>query len=129
MQLQPHHVGIVVSDIDRSTAFYRALGFKTTSDIPFEDGARAIRFMQCGALHVELFWYAETVPAPEPVGDAQLGFKHLAFLVDDIDATLEELKVAGIVPAEVQAFNVSAGFRIAYFNDPDGLEIELTQPL
>ncbi|PKQ38356.1 MAG: hypothetical protein CVT59_03810 [Actinobacteria bacterium HGW-Actinobacteria-1] len=129
MQLQPHHVGIVVSNLDRSTAFYRALGFEITSEIPFEDGAKAIRFMRCGSLHVELFWYAETFPAPPSAGSAQLGFRHLAFLVDDVNATLGELKAAGIVPAGVESRDVSAGFRIAFFEDPDGLEIELTQQL
>lgn len=129
MQLQPHHVGIVVSDLDRSTAFYAALGFEMTSEIPFEDGTKAIRFMRCGSLSIELFWYAETFPAPASGGSAQLGFRHLAFLVDDIDATLGELKASGIVPAGVEPRDVPAGFRIAFFEDPDGLQIELTQPL
>jgi len=129
MQLQPHHVGIVVSDLERSTAFYRSLGFEIVSDIPWDDGSRAIRFLQSGSLQLELFWYAET---PAPLADSpgkQLGFRHLAFLVDDIDAVLGELKAAGVVPADVEVRDVPLGFRIAFFNDPDGLEIELSQPV
>jgi len=88
MQLQPHHVGIVVSDLERSMAFYEALGFEIASDIPRKTGPMAIRFMRCGTL-----------------------------------------KAAGIVSADVEARDVPAGFRVAFFKDPDGMEIELTQPL
>ncbi len=59
----------------------------------------------------------------------QLGFRHLAFHVDDIDTALGELKAAGVVPADVEVRDVPLGFRIAFFNDPDGLEIELSQPV
>ena len=127
-QLKPHHVGIVVSDLERSTAFYAALGFETVKDIPWDDGSRAIRFIRSGELELELFWYAETPPAPPAAeGGKQLGFRHLAFLTDDIDAVVAELKAAGAMAAEVEVRDTGIGFRIAFFNDPDGIEIELTQ--
>jgi len=128
MQPQPHHVGIVVSDLERSTAFYRALGFEIAEDMPWDDGSRAIRFLESGGLQLELFWYAETPAAPAAPQGKQLGFRHLAFLVDDIDAALGRLKADGVVPADVEVRDVPLGFRIAFFNDPDGLEIELSQP-
>lgn len=129
MQLQPHHVGVIVTDLERSTEFYRALGFETVSDSPADGGPRAIRFMRSGALQLELFCYAETPPAPVRVEGRRLGFRHLAFSVDDIDAALDGLKAAGVVPVSVEARDVPLGFRIAFFEDPDGVEIELTQPL
>ena len=82
-----------------------------------------------GTLSVELFSYAEPVPAPVPAADVQLGFRHLAFLVEDIAASLGALKAAGVVPADVAPRDVPTGFRVAFFKDPDGMEIELTQPL
>ena len=129
MKLQPHHIGIVVSDLERSTAFYRALGFETVSEIPSEDGSRTIRFMRLGALQLEFFWYAATPQKPTPTSAKQLGFLHLALSVDDIDAALGELKAAGIVPDDIAVQDIPAGFRIAFFDDPDGLQIELTQPV
>ena len=45
MRLETHHVGLVVSDLARSTAFYGALGFRVVSDMPAGDGSRAIRFL------------------------------------------------------------------------------------
>lgn len=129
MKLQPHHIGIVVSDLERSTAFYRALGFETVSEIPSEDGSRTIRFLQLGALQLEFFWYADTPPRSAATDAKQLGFLHLALSVDDIDAALGELMAAGVVPDDVAVQDIPAGFRIAFFNDPDGLQIELTQPV
>ena len=129
MQLQPHHVGIVVSDLEVSTAFYGALGFAPVSDNQWPDGSRAIRFLQSNRLQLELFWYADTPPAPSLAPGKQLGFRHLALTTGDIDAALAELMAAGVVPADVEARDVALGYRIAFFNDPDGLEIELSQPL
>lgn len=54
MQFTPHHVGVVVSDLEASTAFYRGLGFETSLDLPWDDGSRAIRFMRNGELEIEL---------------------------------------------------------------------------
>ena len=116
-QLAPRHIGLVVSDLERSTEFYRGLGFATVSDIPWDDGSRAIRFLRSGSFELELFWYAKTPPAPvAPEGGQQLGFRHLAFLVDDIDAALTSLKAAGVVAPEIEVRETAIGFRIAFFN-------------
>lgn len=125
MHFKPHHVGIIVSDLGASTAFYRSLGFETSLDLPWEDGSRAIRFMRNGDLEIELFWYADSI-AP-PAEGKRLGFRHLAFRVDDVDAALDELKAAGIAPADAEAKDTGMGFKIAFLADPDGLEIELAE--
>jgi catechol 2,3-dioxygenase-like lactoylglutathione lyase family enzyme len=129
MQLHPHHVGIVVSDLEASTEFYGALGFTTVSDNQWPDDSRAIRFLQSGTLQLELFWYADTPPAPSLASGKQLGFRHMALMTDDVDVALAELKAAGVVPTDVESRDVPLGYRIAFFNDPNGLEIELSQQL
>jgi glyoxylase I family protein len=130
VELHPHHIGLVVSDLAASTAFYEALGFSTVSDLPAEDGSRAIRFMELSGFQLELFWYAEPLHpsvAPEPGGKGQLGFRHLALRTDDIDATLEHLKAAGLVSADLEVRVVPIGYKLLFFRDPDGTEIEITQ--
>jgi catechol 2,3-dioxygenase-like lactoylglutathione lyase family enzyme len=129
MNIKPHHVGIVVSDLERSTEFYRALGFETVSEIPWEDGSRAIRFVRSGELELELFWYAQAPAVPAVPEGKQLGFRHLAFIVEDIDEVVAELKAADVMDADVEIHDVPIGFRLAFFHDPDGLEIELSQPV
>ncbi|NTU71464.1 MAG: hypothetical protein HGB10_06560 [Coriobacteriia bacterium] len=128
MDLTPHHIGIVVSDLERSTTFYRALGFETVNDLPSEDGSRAIRFVRLGDFEIELFWYAEPAAgAPAPAGRGQLGFRHLALRTTDIDGTLARLKAAGVAPPELEVRRVPIGYSLLFFSDPDGVEIEIMQ--
>jgi catechol 2,3-dioxygenase-like lactoylglutathione lyase family enzyme len=128
VQLQPHHIGIVVSDLERSTAFYGALGFETVLDLPFPDGSRAIRFIRLGGFEIELFWYAEPASAAHPpAGKGQLGFRHFALSTPDIEATLLGLKSAGLVTPECEVHSVPAGYRLLFLRDPDGTEIEIMQ--
>jgi catechol 2,3-dioxygenase-like lactoylglutathione lyase family enzyme len=130
MDLQPHHIGIVVADLARSTAFYEALGFAESSANLAEDGSRAIRFMRLSVLQVELFWYAEPL-SPEPAGESaargRLGFRHLALSTGDLDGALAELTSAGVVPADIEVKVVPPGHRLAFFKDPDGIEIEIME--
>ena len=51
-------------DLERSTAFYRALGLTTTFDWEAEDGSRRLRQMRLGDGMVELFAYPEIVEPP-----------------------------------------------------------------
>jgi len=128
MDLAPHHIGIVVSDLERSTTFYQGLGFETVSDLPAEDGSRAIRFMRLHTFEIELFWYAEPAePAYAPAGHGQLGYRHLAFRTHDIDATLASLKSIGAVPDDLEVRRVPIGYSLLFLRDPDGLEIEIMQ--
>ena len=128
MQLSPHHIGIVVSDLERSTAFYKALGFETVKDLPAEDDSRAIRFIRLGEFELELFWYAEpAAPAVEPAGRGQLGFRHFALRTADIDATLDSLKKAGVASLDLEVRRIPIGYSLLFLHDPDGLEIEIMQ--
>lgn len=126
MQLRPHHIGIIVSDLERSVAFYEALGFRTANVIPSDDGSRTITFMELGGMQIELFWYAET-PRTVERGERQLGFVHFALQTDDVEGDLAELKVKGLVPEDVQTRSVPPRFTLAFIPDPDGVEIELMQ--
>ena len=127
MNLKPHHVGLVVSDLERSTAFYHALGFTTASDLPVDDGSRAIRFISLGGFQLELFWYAETPAAPPHAEGKQIGFRHFALQTDDVEAVLDELRAKGLVGAEAAVRHVPAGYKLLFINDPDGVEIEIMQ--
>ena len=130
MKLQPHHIGLVVRDIEATTRFYQALGFCIASDLPAEDGSRTIRFLELGGFNLELFWYAEpTVPASahSPAGKGQLGFRHFALRADDLDGALAQLKAAGLAPADLDVRVVPAGYKLVFLTDPDGVQIELMQ--
>ena len=130
MDLRPHHIGIVVADLTRSTSFYEALGFEVVSDIGPEDGTRAIRFMRLGEFELELFWYAEPVrpeASPSPAGKGRLGFRHFAMRTQDIDRTLAALKGARLVDKDLEVSVKPMGYRLVFLTDPDGIEIEVMQ--
>ena len=124
MDLEPHHVGIVVSDLDRSKAFYGALGFETVQET--EGADKTITFMRLGALMVELFCYRET-PPKTPSPERVIGFKHLALRTRDIDSALAELRAASVVPDAAAIRDMPGGWRLLFFDDPDGVEIEIMQ--
>ena len=124
MDLTPHHLGIIVSDLERSKAFYRTLGFEQVSERVGED--KTLSFLRLGTLQLELFWYREPVPAAE-VPERVLGFRHLALETRDIDVAFAELRVAGVLPEDAVIREIPPDWRLLFFNDPDGVEIEIKQ--
>ena len=66
----------------------------------------------------------------EPLRSNSLGASHVAFLVEDIEATKAELEAKGIEfysPVNIVDEGVLAGWRWVYFEDPDGYPLELVE--
>lgn len=124
VDLRPDHIGIVVSDLERSKAFYRALGFIDGDERVMAD--KTLSFMRLGAIEIELFAYNEPVASPE-LPERVLGFKHLALVTDDIDAAFAELRAGGIIEDGIAIREMPGGWRLLFFPDPDGMEIEIKQ--
>ncbi|MDQ2684132.1 MAG: methylmalonyl-CoA epimerase [Chloroflexota bacterium] len=92
-----HHIGIVVADLDAAIATYEALGFGEPDrfDIP-EQGIRAAFFpLASGSV--------EIIQPTDPDGAIGRfmakrgeGFHHVAYEVDDVDATLDRLAKDGV---------------------------------
>jgi catechol 2,3-dioxygenase-like lactoylglutathione lyase family enzyme len=134
------HVGICVSDIDRSIRFYRdALGFSYVSDLEvagepsdtllrLKDVALKAVYLERDGFRVELLYYASPARKPAPRARAMndLGFTHLSFRVSDFEATLAALRAAGATVLEETIVRVPGGDPLAaFFTDPDGVLIEL----
>lgn len=127
MKLQAHHIGIIVSDLARSKAFYAALGFEPV--VERDDGTKTICFMSLGSFRLELFAYDAAVPALEKPEHRVLGFRHLALRTDDMDETLSSLRAAGVVPPEATPRELPGLARLLFVEDPDGIEIEVMEDL
>ena len=114
--MQCHHIAVRTPDFVRAKAFYtETLGFPIVGNIPGKD----IVFINIGGTTIELM----QGPAPAKWERPGAGFMHLAFEVEDVDATYASLVTKG-VEFFVQPTNVG-DIRLAFFRDPDGNELEL----
>lgn len=139
------HVGITVSDMERSLVFYRdLLDGEVVVDTRVASGGLAKVVAVPGAvLHmvmiqlknvvIELIQYDQSPGKPNAISNNDVGAMHVAFLVDDIQAAYESMSSAGVkFNAPPYTFTASdsemiAGVTIAYFRDPDGVQLEMVQ--
>ena len=134
------HVGVCVTDLDRSRAFYcEGLGF-----VPAEghelgselaaglevvgDVAGQSQFIRKGETAIALLCFHS--PAADGVPSHrrnQLGITHLGFVVDDIDGTLERLcRLGGRIVDGSR--NSEHGRDVVMVCDPDGVRVTLLEP-
>jgi methylmalonyl-CoA epimerase len=112
------HVGVAVSDLDRAIALYEGtFGMPLVHRETVEaQGVEAV-LLDVGDGHVELL----SPLGPETVVGKFIakrgeGLHHVAYRVDDIDATLEELKAAGVELIDAEARIGIRGSRVAFLH-------------
>jgi lactoylglutathione lyase len=115
------HTCYRITDIDRSVAFYEALGFEDRRRMPIRDEAINVFMGLPGdADRLEL-----TYNFGVDSYDVGTGYGHIAVSVDDIDEALGRIKEQDIEP-EREPYRVrEGGSRICFVRDPDGYRIEL----
>lgn len=121
---QVHHIAIIGSDYQASKKFYcEVLGFSLMSEVYREarDSWKADLALN-GQYLIELFSFP--APAPRPSRPEACGLRHLAFQVDDIELAVRELEAAGVI-CEAIRIDPYTESRFTFFNDPDGLPLEL----
>jgi lactoylglutathione lyase len=115
------HLGLRVTELERSIAFYTAVGYAKIGTVP-DTAFGSLTMLQ---LPDDPFVSLELVHDPaRPVGDIG-AVNHLVVQVDDLGATIAGLAARGIAaepPAEP-----GPGMRTSWLTDPDGYRIELVQ--
>ncbi|WP_225763332.1 VOC family protein [Stenotrophomonas sp. Marseille-Q4652] len=119
-----HHVALIVSDYARSKDFYtRILGLRVLAehyraqrdswklDLALPDGSQ-----------IELFSFP--APPPRPSRPEARGLRHLAFRVEDLDASIAHLHANGVATEPVRVDEYT-GHRFTFLADPDELPLEL----
>ena len=115
------HTCYRIGDIDRSVAFYVALGFEERRRMPIRDEAINVFMGVPGDADRLELTYNHGVDSYE-IGT---GYGHVAVSVDDLAATLERLREQGIEP-EREPYRVrDGGSLICFVRDPDGYRVEL----
>jgi catechol 2,3-dioxygenase-like lactoylglutathione lyase family enzyme len=139
-------IGMTVSDMDRSVAFYSdVLAFKPISDVEvdgpeydqlwgiFGVRARVVR-MQLGKQQLELIEFLappDVRPIPVPSYSHDLWFQHFAIIVRDMEAAWAQLRKHHVrqISPRPQTIPISnpaaAGIKAIKFRDPDGHNLEL----
>jgi catechol 2,3-dioxygenase-like lactoylglutathione lyase family enzyme len=136
-ELQAHHFGITVTDLDRAVAFYRDVldldvldRFSVSGDgfsrgVGVDGATGNFAHLDADGARVELVEY-------EPQGEEtrggsvnQPGAKHLGLAVDDLGAFYDDL------PTDVETFSepqtTESGARILFLRDPEENLVEVIE--
>ena len=117
------HTCYRIGEIDRSVAFYEALGFEEMGRHPIRDEAiNVFMGLPDDGARLELT-YNHGVDSYE----LGTGYNHIAISADDLDATLARLAEQGIEPEKPPYSVREGGSRIAFVRDPDGYRVELIE--
>jgi lactoylglutathione lyase len=119
------HTCYRITDIDRSVAFYNALGFNEIGRIPIREEA------------INVFMGLPD-DGPEPrleltynIGvdtyDIGTGYGHIAITTRDLDGTLAQLAEQGIGPERPPYSVREGGSRLCFVRDPDGYRVEILE--
>lgn len=144
------HIGLTVRDLDRSVAFYRdVMGLTCRGELLMEGpeadamfgrpNSRARVAYLCGGRDVnsppvELIQFTDQQPEEQRMDLFRTSISELCFVTDDIWREYERLAALGVeFLSPPQDFDFTAdGFgksRAVYLRDPDGIILELMQPL
>ena len=110
------HIEIIVRDIEESIAFFQKMGFQLLT--------RTSHHGQSAELQL---------PGPNPTifeihqvdGEENIGVNHIAFKVDNAEASYQELQAQGITTLKPPNFVQSTGRTTVNFRDPDGWRLQL----
>ena len=134
------HIGLCVSDLDRSMSFYRdLLGFRERNRIEVR-GPLASQLLQLAEVELEAIYLERdglvlellayrspgTLAGPSPRPMNQTGLTHLSLQASDPGGLLDEFRQRGVEVREATV--VRLGDRVVAFllQDPDGQTLEIT---
>ena len=118
------HLGLRIADLDRSLAFYTAVGYEVVGEVPDTD----LGHLTMLKLPDDEFVTLELVHDPHgaAVGtDTRLS--HLVIQVESMEKTLPELAARGVDAEAPASPDGSPDFRTTWLVDPDGNRVELVQ--
>lgn len=118
-----HHVAIICSDKMSALRFYvDGLGFEVVSCHARPAHRDEIVMLRGHGVTLELF--IDPTHPPRVTGPEALGLRHLAFLVDDVEALAAHMRSCGFAPEPIRTDSLD-GRRLTFVKDADGLPIEL----
>jgi glyoxylase I family protein len=118
-----HHVAIIASDYAASKRFYtEVLGLGVIAETYREARDSWKLDLALGDVQIELFSFPD--PPERPTRPEARGLRHLAFAVEDVGAAVERLEGKGVACEPIRIDELT-GRHFTFFQDPDGLPLEL----
>jgi len=123
------HIGIAVEGLNESVSFYRDILGLTDVPLGDSDGAKIVG-LAAGPSLIELLEADQPdSPIAKFIAKRGPGIHHVCFAVDDLDATLERCRAAGIRLIDQTPRTGADGKRIAFLHPSStaGVLLELTE--
>ena len=137
------HVGIIVKDLAGAKAFFLDFGLELQGEGELEGewlykivglnnvkDAYAMLRTPDGEANIELIQFyrpSDESTVRQPLANTP-GIRHIAFVVEDIEAHVARLKKQGMeVFSEVQHYEDS--YKLCYVRGPEGIILELAEPI
>jgi len=136
------HLTLVVRDVDAARKFFALLGFREAMsvviagppfdsymDVPGIEAEHVTLVLEnvSPRTEIQLLRYLNPPPLPDPdLRDLhRIGFNHVCFAVDDIEAEVAKLRAAGFQTRnEVMTFHSR---KLVFIDGPEGVTVELAQ--
>ena len=133
-----HHLRLTVTDLQRSRDFYtRLLGFAVAAESPPPDDPSAdevFKILFGGVVLIRgnlLLGLRPVAPAGDRFDPDRVGLDHLSFGVpsrDDLERAAQLFGENGVTHGEITTLS-AFGIDVLPFEDPDGVQLELTAPV
>ena len=133
-----HHLRLTVTDLERSLDFYTSLlGFTVAVESPPPDdpaAAETFKILFGGVVMIRgnlLLGLRPMAPSGDRFDPDRVGLDHLSFGVashDELEQALRLFDERGVRHGEITRL-ASFGIDVLPFEDPDGVQLELTAPI
>lgn len=133
-----HHLRLTVTDVEQSRQFYTGvLGFDVIAESPPADdpsAAEIFRTLFGGVVMIRgslVLGLRPMAPAGDRFDPNRVGLDHLSFNVAsraDLEQAMQCLAERGVKHGEIASLP-SFGIDVLSFEDPDGVQLELTAPM
>ena len=137
------HIGINVTDLAAAKAFFLDFGLELQGEgeaegelleniVALKDAKTAFAFLRTpdGEATIELIQYQRPLDQNgiQKTSANTLGIRHIAFVVEDIEAIVAKLKRNGTeIFSEIQ--NAEGFYKLCYVRGPEGIIIELAEQI
>ena len=127
--LKVDHLGIAVRDLEAAIRAYRTLGFEVESIHEVSTEKVRAAFLFVGESRLELLEPTEDGSIIARFLEKRSGLHHVCLLVEDIEATVAELKAAGVALIDERPRPGAGGSRVAFVHPRSaaGVLVELKE--